>query len=600
MISDDQEGLPKVDGILLYKDTINPNTFYYSSTRPSIGMRGGGFEFTLLQYLQPIDGQAAVLSFVVDLEPSADDLKELCRVLQQKTPQAKPTPIPWTSGTVAATIINGTPVHGTPSLIGRNSAVISVGLSDDQLQLLKTSVEKATLTPISVVYNLSHDVFRKAYEAQIIFDQEKFLLWLQKKLKLNLLFISFEKTETFEELKTSDVIKVVSIDMSEPEVVSEDLKKAFLRSLQGVFTAAPSFAPHPDGDGQDSWGIGFENLTDLQKMRRQIDCDMRISGAVSRTAVIQGSVDNLAEAYRACKIQVVPYGARPVRPVVFRCETAFDDRPVTRIQVSIDGKYSYSHEFDRWKSQPWTQELTYDSGGDAYTYRCEIFFGGRWSGLRCCSKQAIPLSPDKDYVDIVPSDLFDYRRFDVLMAKEFPWTLIKKIEVKLLGKPGTESSSADGLPGPLRLFQAAQTGQLECLATRPGGLDGLEYSVSYLPAETAMKSFVQEGLPAGSTIFLDPLRRRPFHVQVDESFDWTQFPEIMVALSLPQGVLREKGAATTKKINQATAAKAWDLSLWSTELNGPDIAYTVKFTNMKHQPVTSVATRNRVKITTPG
>ena len=560
MIADDQKvEVSGAEAILIYKDYLNANTYYYSSTRPSIGRQSGDFAFSLLRYDQPKDDQAGTLSFAVDLEPGDSEMEVAYRVLGKDNLK----PMPWTSGLVTANVIGGDPVCATPSLIGRNSAVVTIPLKTDQYIQLQQSMNNGQ-QPISVVYKLSYDAFRKAYEARIDFDETKFREWLQTKCQLDLLVVSFESTETFEELQSSQVIKISTVDTTGSREM-QGLQRAFMRSLQSVFTPVPFARPREAGG--PGFGFSCSSVHDIQNIGRRLDCDMQVSSAVTRSLFIQGAVSNFAEAYRKCPAEVIPREGRFKQHVVFRCHTAFDGRPVKRVQLSVLGKkYSSQYNFDSVCPQEWGQELTYDpgpvdSGGAKYSYRAQVFFAEPWKQP---ASSPTPISRDKDFVDIIPADLYTYRRFGVSTATDFPWQLISSIKVTLR-MSGTPES------GPLYLSSDRPTGELEFFAPRLVDLEDLEFRALYTPVGKA--SFEQAGLPAGNTIFLDPFRPSDFRVRVAESFDWARYKQIRVSIELPQGVL---GDTQTVVLTKDSTPPTWNL--WSREPGTPRITYRTAFT----------------------
>src|SRR4051812_35054106 len=104
MVNDDQEvTVTGVEGVLVYKHAFDPDIFYYSSTRPTVGRSVfDNYAFTLLRYDQPVADRVGVLTFVVDLEPSQQDRERLQAELRRERPGAVLQPIPWMYGKVSA------------------------------------------------------------------------------------------------------------------------------------------------------------------------------------------------------------------------------------------------------------------------------------------------------------------------------------------------------------------------------------------------------------------------------------------------------------------------------------------------------------------
>lgn len=568
MVADDRKlELNGVDSVLLYKDAVDSNTYYYSSTRPSISTQNDEFALTMLRYDQPQNGSVGTLSFIVDLEPAEDELNLVRLALRKEDPKATLKPMPWTSGVVTAAVIGGDPVATTPSLIGRNSAVISMGLSLNQYLVLTNSLGTASSPPVSVVYKLSFDAYRKAYEYRIEFHQDKFRDWLQKKCSANFLFVSFEKVDTFEELRNSGVIEIVAVNATDSPAPDE-FRRAFLQSLQSALTPLPQFAPPPEG-GQSSWLIGFDCSTvhDIQNIQRSLDCNMQVSGAITRSVFIQGAVGNLAEAWKKNPPVVIPRGGLFKQNLTFRCFSALDSRPVQRVTVWVDGKYPYTHTFDSSSPLDWSQSLTWEAGGSPYSYRWQAAFGDPWRNAVPSAVPAMPVSRDQAFVDIVPASSYTYRRFIVSTAAEFPWELIKSVKVSL-------ASNIQGVADadPVYLSSDKPISVLEFFASLPEAAGNLEFTALYTPA--ASNSFTQQGLPAGGTIFLNPFRRRKFTVRAADSFDWEQYPRVRVSVRLPAGIVGDTQTATLTK---GSTPASWNF--WSAESEATRIEYKTAFTS---------------------
>src|ERR1035437_6315019 len=272
MLADDRKiELEDLGGILVYGDSSLPDLYYCCSTRPSIAKRGDQVQLTLLAYQNPTARNAGMLSFVIDLVPDPKDLD----AFQARYPQAQMVPMPWTSGTVTASIAGGDPIFAIPSLLGANSAVVSIGLTSDQYVLLR----KSKVAPISVVYGLSFEALRDEYAFGIEFDQNNFRNWVQKKCSANFLFLSLEKVDTFEEIRQAGVIRVTSVNQTGEEP-PDGFRRAVLASIQSILTPMPRFAPPPQG-GDPGWGIGFECSTvrDIQNNDKRLDTDTSVGGS---------------------------------------------------------------------------------------------------------------------------------------------------------------------------------------------------------------------------------------------------------------------------------------------------------------------------------
>lgn len=567
MLADDQKvELDNLGGILVYQDSSD-DIYYYSSTRPAVARRDGEYQFTLVRYDTPRDNHAGMLSLVIDLEPDEEQMKKLRTQLWGRTPGAEIKPMPWTSGTVAAAIIGGNPVFGTPSLLGSNSAVLCVGLTIEQYLLLKNSAKDRGASPISVVYSLSYEAFRPEYEFTIEFNESKFRDWLQKKCSANFLFISVEKIETFEELRQSGVIRVASVNRT-GQTPPEGFRRAFLKSLQSLLVPLPRFATPPDGGG-DEWLIGFSCSTvqDTQNIARRLDCNMQISGAVTRKAFIQGPLDRLGEALAARPEIELPTNTRFTQELTLRCHTTFNDGPLDAINVHIEPPTisPSSRVFNDLNDDEWPIELVHKPGTISdYSYRCELYFRDNPAK---CSSGSIGIRRDQIFLDIVPDEFYTYRRYSVMAADEFPWDLLNSVELTLAGPEPLAFE-----PRQLKLSKTHPSGAIEAFAPVRTDLDEIVFTARYY--STDARSFMTDGLPLGKTIFLNPFRRRVVTFRAAADFNWQRYSRINISIARSAGkpqLWRNGDGKLT--LTKATAAARF--TYWFTD--GRELRYRTTF-----------------------
>src|SRR5271165_1079273 len=560
MLADDQKiELPGVEGILVYRDFSDPNVFYCSSTRPAVARDGGAYQFTIVLYdPPPLRGKpAGMLSLVVDLAPDKTMMQNVESQIRAKTPGAQFYPMPWTSGAVVAAIIGGDPVFGVPSLLGNNSAALAVGLTTDQYLLLKNSGKNPESPPISVVYSLSYEAFREKQKFSIEFNESKFRDWIQKKCSANFLFISFENVQTFYEMRQSGVIRVV-LENQTIETPPEGFQRAFLSSLQSLLDPLPRFAP-PAEAGDNPWPIGFScsAVRDIQNISRRLDCNMQISGAVARKVFIQGGLAGLREAWDARPEIMLLTGVSFTQKLTVRCHAAFDDKPLDEVNVTIEPRDAarYSRVFNKTNSaEEWPIELVHPPGTDSdYTYRCVSYFRDyrpeSTSGL-------VGIRREQAFLDILPSDFYAYRLYSVSVAKdkdEFPWDLLKSVKLTLKGP-----ASLVFKPEQLVLSQASPSGQISAFASERANLDDVGFTALYQPESGV--SFALDGLPSGSTIFLNPFLRRVVSFQASAGFDWQRTSKILVKVDPskegPQLWAAQAGSLTLTK-NASTSSFAY-------------------------------------------
>ncbi|HKP38418.1 MAG TPA: hypothetical protein VJT71_16280 [Pyrinomonadaceae bacterium] len=562
MLADDQKvELPGVEGVLIYRDSLDPDTYYYASTRPAVSLQSDGYQFTLVRYDQPRDGQAGMLSFVVDLEPSKATYQSVLAGLLKENSGAQLKQMPWTSGCVAAAIIGGSPVYSTPSLIGRNSAVIAMGLSTDQYLILKNSLNNASSPPISIVYKLTYDAFRRAYGFSVDVNQQKFRDWVQQKCSANILFINVETTSTFEELILKDVITVKSVNET-GDPPPDGFKRAFMLSLQSLLTPLPRFGTPPEG-GDAAWLLGFDCSTvhDTQNISRKLDSKMEVSGAVIRSAFIQGPLENLAEAWHTRPEVVLPTSGGFKQSLVFRCDAAFDGHPLDSVSVVLNG--AAAHTFYKDHIENWPVELVYDPRRQtSYSYYCDLTFNNVPQKGKSPVRQ---ISREQAYADLVPSESYIYRRFDLLAAEEFPWDLIKHVSI-------TSQSTPNPLTPPtLQLTPTKRTAEIEFFSLSRQALDDLVFFVSYVPLDGS-RPIDQKTLPSGTTVFLNPFQKRIVKFLVSESFDWPQSNEIKIAFKKPMGMLVSPKLATT---TIKRGGPPITFTTWYTDKNCKNLSYRI-------------------------
>jgi hypothetical protein len=512
--------------VLVYRDASLPTIFYYSSTRPAVARSGAEYQLTLVHYDKPINGNAGMLSLVVNLQPDDTEMANVRRELQERNAgqTLEFRPIPWTSGTVATALVGGSPVFSTPSLLGENSAVLSIGLTVDQYLMLREKGKNPASSPISIVYGLSYEAFRAKFGFSVQFDESKLRDWVQEKCSANLLFISVEKVETFEELRQNGVIRVVSENQTGEEP-PDGFREAFLRSLKSILVPLPRFAPAPEAGG-GNWLIGFDCSTvhDVQNISKRLDTNMQVSGVVARKAFIQGAIAGLNEALAARPDVELSTGVSFTRTLTVRCHDAFDGRPLDAVTVAIRSSTANrgAHEFKDSRTG-WPVTLVHPPGIESgYSYTSTLYFRDRDAK----PTPAVDIRRDQSYLDIIPSEIYTYRRYAASVADEFPWNLVKTIGLVLRGPDPLEYQ-----PGQLTLKADTPAGSIEAFAPSRVDLDAVSVSATYTPVAGGGAPFELVGLPAGTSIFLNPFTRRVVTFRVAPDFDWNSITQISITIT---------------------------------------------------------------------
>jgi hypothetical protein len=537
MLADDQRvELQSSREILIYKDFSNPSLFYYVSTQPAIAKSNNQFQYALTHYDKPVKGMAGMLSLVVNLQPDQASLDKVRQELQAQSAQGpiQLVPMPWTSGSVSAAVIGCPPVTATPSLLGDNFVALSIGLTTDQYIVLKSSQTPAA--PISVVYSLGFEAFRPQYSFSIRFDQSKFRDWIQKQCSANLFFLNIQESETFEKLQQSGVIEVISENQTGQDP-PEGFQLAFLRSLQSILVPLPHFAPAPSAGGQGNWLLGYScsAVEDHQTLTKRLDTNMQVSGAVGRTVFIQGSLVNWKEAQTACVDIELPTDGSFIQRITVRCHSAFDQRPLDRVQVSIEPPISTgsSRVFSNGASDDWSLDLLRAPGlADGYSTRYVLYFGNNQPPLSC---KAVPIAREQAFVDVVPEEYYSYCTYTVNVADTFPWSLVTSVKLMLSG-PADFSFQ----PSQLILTKTTPTGQIVAFAPTVADLEAINFTALIYPRVGAQLSI--DGSPTGSTIFLNPFESRTISFRAGGEIDWK----------------------TTNQISILVDAAAPSLQLWTT------------------------------------
>lgn len=515
--------------VLLYQDAALPTVFYCASTRPAVARIGGEYQLMLVHYDRPLDDQVGMLSLVIDLRPDAQEMTVVRAELLARCGGApfELHPIPWTAGTVAVALVGGAPVFSTPSLIGDNAAAVSLGLNLTQYLLLRNADPTSAVLPLSVVYGLSFEAFRRKFDFSVQFDASKFRSWVQKKCSADFLFISVERTDTFEELRNEGVIRVESENLTDEEP-PEGFKQAFLHSLKSILVPLPQFAPAPRADtGSGGWSIGFScsAVRDVQDIAKRLDTRMQVSGVVARKVYIQGGLDGLQAALRARPDVELATGMSFTRTLTVRCHDAFGGEPLSALSVSIPELLvsPASHEF-KDPGDAWPVELVHPPGEDTGChYKCRLYFPDR----PAVATPPVAIRREWAYLDIVPSALYTWRRYAVSVDAEFPWSLIRSITLSLQVPAGLEVR-----PATLTLVQATATGSIEVFAPHPVDLDAVTVSATYTPVTGGGAPFTLTNLPAGNSIFLNPFIRRTVTFRVADSFDWQRTSAIAITVAV--------------------------------------------------------------------
>jgi hypothetical protein len=437
-----------LSGVVVYGDTTSDRLYYYMPTRPRIAKRDGVYQYSLIRYGLPLrDDRAGLLSMVVDLHLDEDELIEVKRRLGGGAIDLEP--IPWTGGSFAVSLEGGEPVYGVPSLFGTNAATVHFELSTDNLVIFDAALRQGR-SPVSMVYKLSFDSYRPAYQCKVELDESSYLDWVRSECRVGLVFVDFQSTKTFETLREKNVLKISCIDF-EPAGDS-DFKLRILRGLQDLFQPVPHYTM-PSSAEKGGWSIGIscEEMRLVQSVSRRVNADMSVAMAVSQATYVQGVVDDLVGAHRSTPPLTVPSDTSFSQTTRVSCYANYQLDEINSVVLDVrDGvsmplKDKY-HVFRPGgdEQQAYKLELDYLPTRDAaYECRFTVHFSDTKSPLESDWK---PLGRAQAFASIIARDLFDHRTVEISTSKGFPWHAIARANVALTPPGQAEPVTRLALP----------------------------------------------------------------------------------------------------------------------------------------------------------
>jgi hypothetical protein len=255
---------------------------------------------------------------------------------------------------------------------------------------------------------------------------------------------------------------------------------------------------------------------------------MTVTGVVARQAFIQGAVTGLSEALAARPDMELPTRVRFTQSLTVRCHDAFDGKPLDSINVKIDSSaannspQTVSHPFASSKDE-WLTQLIYAPGSDSkYSYRYNLYFRDRDSNG---ASNAADIRYGQAFLDVVPSETYTYRRYEISVAKEFPWkSLARPIRLALSGPEPLEFE-----PAQLTVSESNTTAAVEAFSPVRTDLNNVVVTATYTPVGGAAP-FTLAGSPAGASIFLNPFSRRVVTFRVAAGFDWQDTTRIDIRI----------------------------------------------------------------------
>ncbi len=564
--------LAGVEGVVVYGDTSVKGQYYYLPTRPSVAIRNGTYQYSLIEYEAPLrDNRAGVLSMVVDLHLDDSALAALTAALRTISPgdPLSLNPIPWTSGGYSASLETGTPIVGVPSLFGTNAALVHLELDLNALNTLRTTLSAGLTPPISIVYKMSFDSFRPAYRCSAKLNEANYLDWVRKECHANLVIVDFQSTETFAMLRKEKVLEISSVDFdpdSDPE-----FQLSILRSLQYVFQPLPRFGKLPaSNDSGWSIGISCSQMEQVQEVSRRADFNMRIAKAVPQAAYVQGVVEGLAQAYEAIPAIPVPSGGDTpfAQEILVTCyaDYALDGIDTVALVVrKTDRSLAGSHTFYPDDSKPWKLNLDYIPGSaTTYEYRYIVTFSAGKPVAQLPSDWQ-PLGRWQAFVNLVVRDLYSHRMIEISTAQAFPWNVVTRVEVRTTPPFGHHSSEVTK-----QIDAGDRSTSFGMFLIPSGGTDTISYTLTVVPKANAGMQIMGPYL-ANNSIYIDPFEKREVSFAAT-GVDWSSVTSITIKASLKPDGKPILGNATTF-ISLTEAAPRANLTYYYTDSSQLQIGY---------------------------
>ncbi|MGA4844262.1 hypothetical protein [Streptomyces sp. G45] len=282
------------DGVQVLRDSADPAQFWYLPSRVSLGTRPDGSPaFTFIRY-RPAVGDAGItgggfLMFqsVVTL-PAATRARILARaagLIRGAEPKLAPAPVD--TGTVRCVALNLSGPGGTtaepppgafvpvttilgatkPSLVGDQTAMFSLALSEQGATVLKQAFEKGT-TPVGVIYELQYSALTPDLHVEITADFERVYTQFSAGLEAQIYWLRAGIDAGFEKLVQDGAIKINVIDYDSAQDRQEKEKWAldFFKSelLSKWFEPSLDLGKLKGADPPEGLGAVLERLKKLR------------------------------------------------------------------------------------------------------------------------------------------------------------------------------------------------------------------------------------------------------------------------------------------------------------------------------------------------
>jgi hypothetical protein len=234
-----------INGIAVFSDHADELQYYYMPAAPHLSVEHDPVRNVDTPKIQLIKfrggaGNGGFLTFEVNLgiaENALDDVKAELRHTRRLRDEPRLLPVPVESGTVSLVMLGmafddaGKPIlddqqqprfavrkspSAHPSLYGDNTAIFSVELDQDGVQLVEESLKQTDFMPIGVIYSLDFYALRPAFTVNVSADWDRVQDHFSKSFKADVLFSSVEIDSVVDKLIENQVVKI-DVDSFLPE-----------------------------------------------------------------------------------------------------------------------------------------------------------------------------------------------------------------------------------------------------------------------------------------------------------------------------------------------------------------------------------------------
>ncbi|MEM8808937.1 MAG: hypothetical protein AAGF01_23205 [Cyanobacteria bacterium P01_G01_bin.38] len=252
-----------INGLMIYRDSEDPNLFHYVPERPRLAMNEGVPEFVYLKYKRDITDNpdfdeetqqslgGGFLAFTVDLGVDDDQIDDMRRELRKFADgEIKLVPIQFRKGSVRLSISKDAAdapdapadaprglnffeeVYGSsmPSLFGFNRATFSVVLSQEAATLFEVAL-RSGISPIAVIYKLEFLALRPAFNVRITADYRRIYNHLEAEFgargQIKVVSLAADIGVAFQKLRDEGSVKIEVKNFTDDKDLRKQADDAF-------------------------------------------------------------------------------------------------------------------------------------------------------------------------------------------------------------------------------------------------------------------------------------------------------------------------------------------------------------------------------------